>query len=193
MQTKRSDLRFYLPHARRNGYRTVLALAVVGAALCWAQGDLVAQDQGARVRDAKNGFSFVPPPGWVASKDQSNPQLRLVYMGPMQNSFRANVNLVVEKDTGESFAMLSKQAKEELIRMIPSLKVAEEGQIEIGGKETLYLSSTYRIGPYSIRNAQFLVRGGNGKAYIVTYSTTNDAFERLGPSIVQSARSIRID
>jgi hypothetical protein len=102
------------------------------------------------------------------------------------------MNLIVETDTGESFDDIAKQAKAELTTLL-SAKIAEEGRIVIDGKETLYISSAYRIGPLSLRNAQFFVRGGNGKVYIVTYSAAADTFDRLGPAIAQSARSIKIE
>jgi hypothetical protein len=113
-------------------------------------------------------------------------------LGPTHRGFRANVNVMVEKDTGESFDAISEQAKEAYTSML-SAKTAEEARIVIDGKETLYLSSTYRMGPLRLANAQFIVRGGNGKIYIVTFTTTADFFDSLGPAIAQSANSITIE
>jgi hypothetical protein len=115
-----------------------------------------------------------------------------MYLGPAHRGFRANVNLTVEKDNGESFDEVSRQAKEAL-KMLLSAKNAEEGRIQIDGKETLYMSSNYRMGPLSLKNAQFFVRGGNGKIYILTFTTTADAFDTLGPAIARSANSIKIE
>jgi hypothetical protein len=113
-------------------------------------------------------------------------------LGPTYRGFRANVNLVVEKDNGESFDEISRQVKAAFTTMF-SAKIAEEGRIQIDGKEALYISSTYRPGPLSIKNAQFIIRGGNGKFYITTFTAAADAFDSLGPAIAQSARSIKIE
>ncbi len=115
-----------------------------------------------------------------------------MYLGPTHRGFRANVNLTVEKDSGESFDEISRQSQEALMQLL-SAKNAEEGRIQIDGKETLYLSSNYRMGPLSLKNAQFFVRGGNGKIYILTFTTAAEAFDTLGPAIARSAQSVKIE
>jgi hypothetical protein len=160
--------------------------------MCCFPSDLAAQQISPRAPNAHSGFSFLPPAGWEVSTEYPDPRVRLMYLGPTHRGFRANVNLTVEKDNGESFDEISRQSKEALT-MLLSAKNAEEGRIQIDGKETLYMSSNYRMGPVSLKNAQFFVRGGNGKIYILTFTTTADAFDTLGPTIAQSARSIKIE
>jgi hypothetical protein len=172
--------------------RTILTMAIAALAICCLPPQLAAQQDSGRARNAHAGFSFVPPAGWEASTEYPDPKVRLLYLGPTHRGFRANVNMMVEKDSGESFEDISQQAKEAYTLML-SAKVAEEGRITIDGKDTLYMSSAYRMGPLSIKNAQFFIRGGNGKVYILTFTTTADAFASLGPAIAQSARSIKIE
>jgi hypothetical protein len=167
-------------------------MASAAVAICCLSPVLAAQKDSGRAPGAHAGFSFLPPAGWEASTQYPDPKVRLLYLGPTQRGFRANVNLIVEKDSGESFEDISQQAKEAYTLML-SAKVAEEGRIQIDGKETLYMSSDYRMGPLAIRNEQFFVRGGDGKVYILTFTTTADAFGSLGPAIAQSARSIKIE
>ena len=101
--------------------------------------------------------------------------------------------MVVEKDDGAAFDDFSKQVKAIFPKMFSSWSVQEESPIEINGKKTYYLSATYRMGAYTLQGAQFYIRGGNGKIYVVTYTTASSAFERLGPAIAQSAMSIKIE
>jgi hypothetical protein len=167
-------------------------MTIAAAAMGCFPPQLAAQQDAGRATNAHAGFSFLPPAGWEASTQYPDPKVRLLYLGPTQRGFRANVNLIVEQDSGESFDEIAAQAKEAYTLML-SAKVAEEGRIQIDGKDTLYLSSDYQMGPLRIRNAQFFVRGGNGKVYILTFTTTADAFDGLGPAIAQSARSIKIE
>jgi hypothetical protein len=169
----------------------MLAMASAGLAMSCLAPAFAAQQDSGRTRP-QEGFSFVPPAGWEASTEYPDPKVRLLYLGPTQRGFRANVNMMVEKDSGESFDDISQQAKEAYTLML-SAKVAEEGRIQIDGKDALYMSSNYRMGPLSIKNAQFFVRGGNGKVFIVTFTATADAFDTLGPAIAQSAKSIKIE
>lgn len=178
--------------ARRTIFAVAMAMAIATVATCCFPPQLAAQQDPGRARNAHAGFSFLPPAGWEASTQYPDPKVRLLYLGPTQRGFRANVNLIVEKDSGESFEDISQQAKEAYTLML-SAKVAEEGQIQIDGKDTLYMSSDYRMGQLSIKNAQFFIRGGNGKVYILTFTATADAFDSLGPAIAESAKSIKIE
>jgi hypothetical protein len=163
----------------------------VACALCGFSREAAAHDGHVRVK--VDGFSFVPPSGWERSSNLTNMQLRLVYMGPTQRNFRANLNLVVDKDTGESFDEVSKQFKEMFPKLLSDWKLVEEAPMEIGGRPAYYVSATYRMAGSTLQNAQFVVRGGNGKAYTLTFTATRDAFEALQPAIATSAMSIRIE
>jgi hypothetical protein len=176
----------------RRASLAILAMTSAGLIACCSSPVLAAQKGSGRAPGAYAGFSFLPPAGWEVSTEYPDPKVRLLYLGPTQRGFRANVNLIVEQDGGESFEEISQQAKEAYTLML-SAKVSEEGRIQIDGKDTLYMSSDYRMGPLQIRNAQFFVRGGNGKVYILTYTATADVFESLGPAIAQSAKTIKIE
>ena len=168
----------------------VFALAIASGTMSHLAPDLAAQQNSSRAGNSYAGFSFLPPSGWTVSTEYPHAEIRLLYLGPTYRGFRANVNLVVEKDNGESFDEISRQVKAAFTTMF-SGKTAEEGRIQIDGKETLYISSTFRSGPLSIKNAQFIVRGGNGKFYVVTFTAAADAFDSLGPAIAQSAKTIK--
>jgi hypothetical protein len=171
-----------------------LSMVILSTIALWSFSSpqvVAAQQDRARVR--AEGFSFVPPAGWQRSTNLPSTQVRLLYIGPTERSFRANVNLVVEQDGGESFDEFAKQAKAIFPKMFSSWTVEEESPIEINGKKTYYLSATYRMAGYTLRGAQFFVRGGNGKVYVLTFTTASQAFERLGPAIAQSAMSIQIE
>jgi len=100
------------PGLARRYYLAILILASVGFAMGGFEQELAAQVEPGRIRVAKESFSFVPPPGWQRGQNLPHPQCRLVYFGPTQGSFRANLNLMVDKDSGESFDDVAKQAKE---------------------------------------------------------------------------------
>ena len=169
---------------------TILTLAI---AMCGFPHALAAQQTAGRVRDAENGFSFVPPAGWEASSLRPDPKVRLMYLGPVYRGGRANLNLVVETDTGESFDEIAQQIKHLYPRMFHGWKLAEESPLEIRGKKAYYVSATHRMGSLTLRQAQFMVRGGNGKIYIVTFAAADKDFDRLSPAIAQSALSIKIE
>jgi hypothetical protein len=169
---------------------TILTLAI---AMCGFLPSLAVQPAAGRVRDARNGFSFVPPSGWEASGLRPEPTMRFLYLGPTYKSFRANVNLIVDTDTGESFDEIARQIKEMYPGMFNGWKLAEEAPLEINGKKSYYISFTHRSGGHTIKQAQFLVLGGNGKVYVVTFAAMDIAFEGLRSAIAQSALSIKIE
>ena len=177
----------------RRGYVAGAVLASVCLLTCGMPSGLEAAESPSRARNAQHGFSFVPPAGWQVSRDYPTPQIRMLYLGPTHRGFRANMNLVVDQDTGESFDQVAQQIKELLSRMTTSWRLAEESQLEINGKKAYYLSATHRMNGQTLRQAQFVVRGGNGKIYVVTYSATDSAFGRLSPAIAQSALTITIE
>jgi hypothetical protein len=192
MQTKHSPKRSSLTAAARRTCLGFVAMAIVAATTCCCAPDLAAQQNTNRAGNSTAGFSFLPPAGWTVSTEYPDPRVRLLYLGPNNRGFRANVNMIVETDSGESFDDIATQSKKELTTLL-SAKIAEEGRITIDGKEALYMSSAYRMGPLSLKNAQFFVRGGNGKFYVVSFTAAADAFDGLGPAIAQSARSIKIE
>jgi hypothetical protein len=154
--------------------------------------ELEAQEETGRFSDKKSGFSFVPPAGWERSHNLPHPALQFMYLGPTYRGFRANVNMSADKDNGESFELLSTQAKAMYAKMFPTWEATEEGPVEIDGKATYVLSGAYRGGPHRLRLTQFFVRG-NGKVYILTFTTASDAFERLKHDMVRSAMSIKLE
>jgi hypothetical protein len=190
MQNNRTEL-----HSRRGAVARCLNLTILTLAIatCGFLRDVAAQQTVGRVRDAENGFSFVPPAGWEASSLRPDPKVRLMYLGPNFRGGRTNLNLVVEADTGESFDAIAEQIKLLYPRLFHAWKLAEESPLEIGGKQAYYLSATHRMGSLTQRQAQFLVRGGNGKIYIVTFAAGAGDFDRLSPAIAQSALSIKIE
>jgi hypothetical protein len=193
MKIRRSRSQAQFITVARRYSLAIFALATVSFATFGFSPEAAAQQETGRVRDVKKGFSFVPPAGWEVSDLRPDPSVRLLYLGPGYRGGRANVNLVVEEDDGASFSEISQQMKEMYPRLFHGWKLAEEAPIEIGGKKTYYLSATHRVGTLTLRQAQFLVRGDNGKIYIVTFAAANDVFDRLSPAIAQSALSIRIE
>ena len=184
---------FGLPFPRNSMPRhfclAILAFAILA---CGFGQELEAQQEPGRFRDAQSGFSFLPPPGWVRSENLPHPALRFMYLGPTDRGFRANMNMSADKDSGESFELLSTQAKAMYAKMFPSWEATEEGPVEIDGKATYVLSGAYRGGPHSVRMTQFFIRG-NGKVYALTFTTASDAFERLKHAMVRSAMSIKLE
>jgi hypothetical protein len=193
MHSKPRNLHSQQGTVARRYYLSILAVACAGFTVCGFLPTLSAQDVVGRVRDGQNGFSFVPPPGWEASSLRTDPAVRFLYLGPTYRSFRANVNLVVETDTGESFAEIAQQIKDMYPRLFSALKLVEESPLEINGKKSYYISFTHRSRGHTLKQAQFIVRGGNGKVYILTFAAMESAFEELGPAIVQSALSIKTE
>ena len=171
----------------------MLALATTALATCGFLQQLRAQEEPGRVRDAQEGFSLVPPPGWQRGPDLTIAQMRLMYLGPPQGSFRANLNVVVGPDNGQSFETLAKEAKALYPTLLTDWKLAEAAPTEIDGKPAYCLTATYRQGTHTVRCAQFVIRGGNGKAYCLTFATKDSAYERLMPAIARSALSFRIE
>jgi hypothetical protein len=176
----------------RRSCLAILALAAVALSTCTFPPDLAAQQESARVRDAQHGFSFVPPAGWEASNLRPDPKVRLFYLGPAYRGGQANLNLIVEQDTGESFEAIAQQVKQMYPRLFNAWKLVEESPLEIGGNKAYYMSYTHRMGTLTLRQAQFFIRG-KGKIYILTFAAANDAFDRLSPAIAQSTLSIKIE
>jgi hypothetical protein len=154
--------------------------------------ELRAADEPGRIRDPKTGFSFVPPPGWVSSGELPHPALSFMYVGPTYAGFRANVNMSADKDDGGKFEDVVAEVKQVYPKMFPAWRVREEGPSEINGKATYFLSGSYRGGPHSVRMGQFFIRG-NGKLYILTFTSAESAFDQLSPAIAQSAMSVRVE
>ncbi len=175
----------------QRAFRSLFAVAVAGFAVCGFSPELAAQGSGGRVA-AQSGFSFVPPAGWEPSSMRPSAEVKLLYLGPSYGGGRANLNLIIQQDDGESFDDIAKQIKLMYPKLFTAWKFIEDATLEIDGKKTYYLLATHRMGSLTLRQAQFIVRGGNGKIYILSFAVADDVFARFAATIAQSAMSIRI-
>jgi hypothetical protein len=144
-----------------------------------------------RIYDKENGFSIVPPEGYVSKGAMSGAFVFL--MGPDVGHFRLSINVTVSADTGEKPEELGEQMKAAFKKILTDYAVAGEGYVTIDGKKSYWLSNTFSQGPLKLRTVQYFVRGNNKKTYAVTCASTAEAFEKYRQSFQDAALSVKTD
>lgn len=155
-----------------HGMRKRLLLLGLLTTLAMAGGPLV---------DKTNGFRLTPPPGW-----QNVPPERgavLIYMGPDQGNFRANINVMVQP--AKSMDDYYKTTMNGLSKT-PGAKVLSERKVKAGkldGYEMIWRAPLYG------KNLQFYSRWfySDGKVRLFTGTSLGTGWRTVEPIFAKSA------
>lgn len=144
-----------------------------------------------RVHDRENGFSVVPPDGWV-SRGKVTGSL-MTYYGPTEGDFPINFSINTARDRGEPVEDLPAKFKAMLSRTLPGYSPVDEGVVTLNGKKASYLSGTYQDGTLQLRKLQYFIRGTNRQIYAISFHAPVESFAAHRATFEAVAQSVRTD
>jgi len=149
-----------------------------------------------RAYDKGNGFSIMPPKGWV-TVDAPGSNAFLFYQGPKVDGVPPNFNVRSVRDDGTPVERMGAPLKEGYGSHFKQWKLADEGFVTINGKKAYFISSQYveQRGDaiFPIQNIQYCIRGNNKKLYILTFTTTPKHFDKLKKTFDDAAQTVQTD
>ena len=143
----------------------------------------------ATYKNAGDGFSVTPPPGWT---QVSYPGAAVVFADKPVGNFAPNLNVVVQPlPPGITQAQYHALSVEQIKTLITDSRIISTRATTLGGakaNETVY---TGRQGEYNLYFiATYAVTGG--KAYLVTATTTQGNQARLSPVNAAFVKSFKL-
>jgi len=143
------------------------------------------------------GISLVPPSGWT--QQPAPPPTQLMYFGPIQGTYRTNLNVVVEPlESKQTFDEMAKemgdQLKTELAKTLQDWVLASEDKVKINGRDVYRVSSAFRMSPVVVlRNVQYGFHSGDGKCAVLTFTTRIEDYEKLEKQFDSVAASFQFE
>ena len=168
---------------RSHGFAVALALAVVALGAPGCRHSKHARVTGYTAPPLPAGFAEQSGGGWRIAvpttwKPQKTPAAWAVYDPQAVDDFHANVNVVTEPFTGDSYEYA--RANETALRHESRTSVEATREDVVDGDPTLVLESRWTPTPPSVvayRTMQAAL-SSKGTGYVVTCSVSSSAFER---------------
>jgi hypothetical protein len=140
--------------------------------------------------DQKNGFSIIPPVGWTNTGEAGAHFMS--YLGPVDDGFAASFNVVGMQDDGTLTAI------EEIARSLkrpisPGHKLAGDGYATIDGKKSYWYCDKFTKDSMNLQGIQYIIPGGNGNLYMVTFATLESNFDKYRPIFESAAMTVVTD
>jgi hypothetical protein len=149
-----------------------------------------------RVYKKTNGFSIIPPKGWV-TVDAPGSNAFLFYTGPNVDGLSPNFNVRSVPDDGTPVEKMGASVKAGYASKFKQWKLADEGFMTIDGKKAYFISfqCPQRVGDREmlIQTRQYAMRGNNKKLYILTFTTVPKRFDELKKSFDEAAQTVQTD
>jgi hypothetical protein len=171
-------------------FDVTLTLAVLVAGCALAGCDSSARHKGpGRVYNAKNGFSLVPPQGWIDKGEFTG--AFMFFTGPVQDGFAANLSVNVQRGSASAKETMP-QLKSALKSVFAKYQPMDDGFTTIDGKEALFVSGKFQMGTFQLQNLQYQIFARN-RVYTITFTDLAANFAKNRPLFEQVATSIRVD
>ncbi|MFQ5456889.1 MAG: hypothetical protein ACE5FC_00340 [Myxococcota bacterium] len=187
--------------------RTVNRLgAILGALLALStgisgSGRAAPAGLGERLTDPASGYTLRGPAGWEARRGALE-GVSLVFLGPAEGGFAANLSVVVVPEVITPTPRLVEQLARNLEAKMRGRKPAEGGAPDfrvtrrrvapVAGADAAYLESAFTRerpgGPAAFRQLQVIVPGP-GEHYVLTYTARAEAFDAWLPVIRAAVNS----
>lgn len=132
-------------------------------------------------------FSFTPPSGWTKGDQQG-----VVVMFTNPKSPQTSINVVSEDAPGFTLTDYAKAAKEQLAKAIPGYKVTNEKTVTVNGVQAYQMDGAFSQSGLSLVNRQLLVVD-NGKVYVLTATSTPDAWAANQAAIDASLKTFKLN
>jgi eukaryotic-like serine/threonine-protein kinase len=143
------------------------------------------------------GLSITLPAGW-SNEPVPEGNMKLMCKSPQEgdaDTFSENLNLVVvDIPPNEQLPIdgMMAQVRAGLEMQFPGAKVSEPLPCKVAGREGRTIFTDFTMQQMKIRSRQWLVTA-NAKAYIFTFTSTQDAPEKFLPEATAAMDSVKID
>ncbi len=146
-----------------------------------------------RYVDKNFGFSITPPDGWEI-KDGRPYKVAIIFIGPMEGGFRVNFNINVVAVPGVTNIDddLISEIKKALETSIGIVDFISEGEIKVSkyeGYEITYIIE-FAEDLFLMQKQIYVIN--NGKAYIFTFTSSEETSEKYLPLFEESLKSFEI-
>ncbi|WGD33697.1 hypothetical protein [Olleya sp. YS] len=140
-------------------------------------------------------FAINYPEDWSYSDNKPNPMVQAVFFSPeitqVKDQFRENVNLTVEdlKSVELNIQEYTKLALDQVEKQISSAKILNQSSTTISGLEARIIIWSADFGNGILLKLKQLYTISNGKAYVLTFSSTiaeYDEYSEIGDNILKS-------
>ena len=119
------------------------------------------------------GFFISPPQGWIV-QEESEGEILVYFLGPIDEGFRININILVE-ETQMSLQDYVDFNKDQLLSVLGASIILEGSRI-IQGHEAYEVVFTWVYQTYDFQQKQvYLVEKGNG--YVITFSALQTNYD----------------
>ena len=140
------------------------------------------------------GFVLAVPDGWEVLRDIG--AMRLIVRAPSEgpaDTFLENVNVVIDGLP----ATMTTEAWDDLNRsqmqaMLPGFVAGDTSFVEIGERSARRVAYTYQQGGRTLRGLSYTLLVAD-RAYILTATATEEAFEQFEPTFQTVVESFRLD
>ncbi|WP_296313473.1 PsbP-related protein [Winogradskyella sp. UBA3174] len=143
----------------------------------------------------KDNYAVSYPKDWISSEQKPQPSMVFLLMSDEksqnEDKFRENINLTLEDLTLQTLSLedYSKLSIDQITGQIPSAKVISNESIKIDGWEAIAVIWTADFGNGMALKFKQIFLINNGKAYILTFSSTTteyDEYIEVGDKILNS-------
>ena len=134
----------------------------------------------------KYGFSITPPTGWIVEEPS---YAAVVFLGPIQEGSRVNVNIQVEGTTLtlEQYVAYSKQS----LQTLQDFHLISESPRTINNVSAYQLVFTFTYLSVNVQEKQvYLVK--DGKAFIITYAALPTTYQNYLTAFEDSVQTFQI-
>jgi hypothetical protein len=119
----------------------------------------------------------------------------MFYAGPVEDAFAVNLNVNAVQDDGTPIESTGPGLKKAYAGAVTAYKAVDEGFVTIDGKKSYWLSSKFTTGSNNVhvQNLQYLIVGGNHKAYTITFTALESNFAKYRPLFESTAMTAVTD
>jgi len=136
------------------------------------------------------GFGLNPPEGWTV--DTSNQNIIVAFIGPTVDNFAINIVATAGQfQTGETPYMAADKIIENLSIYFSNFSLVSRGNTTTNSMNSHGAVYTFDQGDIALKQKQVIIEK-NGKALILTLSSTLGSFDTYNLAFVESLNSVKI-
>jgi hypothetical protein len=168
--------------------KKVMLTACVSVSLVILAASVVFGDLQEPYVNEEYGISMRPPQGWTI-KEESEGMVLVYFLGPIDEGFRININIVVEETTYVEMSLQEYvDACKEQLQSVLKASIISEGSRTIKGHEAYEVVFTWISETYDFQQKQvYLVEKGNG--YVITCTALQTNYDNYVPDFDESVET----
>jgi hypothetical protein len=127
------------------------------------------------------GFRINQPKGWQVDASGKLGTLVLFFSPRTEhegtNPFVANINVAATSNQGYNLDTYVNAAKNEIPKLLQNYALKEENTVNINGVQAKFMSGTFTLGNFHLRNLQLIILNGS-MAYTITGTTLDSTWDQ---------------